>query len=120
MLKKKLTKEEELEQKFEKEAHKRLGGSMVYVSKKKVNWNLKPKNKLLSTFFKKIQNNLPKLTFQSVHKVALNNAKKNFKYLNSKSIIKIKNYSFKKRTKNALIVSCKFKNNKSYKTDKKI
>ena len=35
MLKKKLTKEEELEQKFEKEAHKRLGGSMVYVSKKK-------------------------------------------------------------------------------------
>ena len=32
--KKKLTKEEELEQKFEKEAHKRLGGSMVYVSKK--------------------------------------------------------------------------------------
>ena len=41
--KKKLTKEEELEQKIEKEAHKRLGGSMVYVSKKKVNWNLKPK-----------------------------------------------------------------------------
>ena len=41
--KKKLTKEEELEQKFEKEANKRLGGSMVYVSKKKVNWNLKPK-----------------------------------------------------------------------------
>ena len=60
----------------------------------------------MSTFFKKIQNNLPKLTFQSVHIIALNNAKKNFKYLNrGKSIIKIKNYSFKKRTKNALIVS---------------
>jgi len=41
--KKKLSKEEELEEIFEKEAHKRLGGSMVYVSKKKVNWNLKPK-----------------------------------------------------------------------------
>mgnify|MGYP001367128847 CR=1 FL=1 len=41
--KKKLSPEEELEAKFEKEAHKRLGGSMVYVSKKKVNWSLKPK-----------------------------------------------------------------------------
>ena len=41
--KKKLSKEQELEEVFEKEAHKRLGGSMVYVSKKKVNWNLKPK-----------------------------------------------------------------------------
>ena len=35
--KKKLSKEEQLEEAFEKEAHKRLGGSMVYVSKKKVN-----------------------------------------------------------------------------------
>lgn len=41
--KKKLSKEEELEEIFEKEAHKRLGGSMVYVSKKKINWTLKPK-----------------------------------------------------------------------------
>ena len=41
--KKKLSNEEQLEEAFEKEAHKRLGGSMVYVSKKKVNWNLKPK-----------------------------------------------------------------------------
>ena len=41
--KKKLTKEQKLEELFEKEAHKRLGGSMVYVSKKKVNWSLKPK-----------------------------------------------------------------------------
>ena len=41
--KKKLSKEEELEEIFEKEAHKRLGGSMVYVSKKKINWSLKPK-----------------------------------------------------------------------------
>ena len=32
--KKKLSQEEELEMKFEKEAQKRLGGSMVYVSKK--------------------------------------------------------------------------------------
>ena len=39
--KKKLTVEEELEIKFEKEANKRLGGSMVYVSKKKINWDLK-------------------------------------------------------------------------------
>ena len=60
----------------------------------------------MSTFFEKIQNNLPKLTFQSVHKIALFNAKKNLKYLNKgKSIIKIKNYSFKKKTNNALIVS---------------
>ena len=41
--KKKLSKEDELEKKFESEASRRLGGSMVYVSKKKVNWNLKPK-----------------------------------------------------------------------------
>ena len=39
--KKKLSQEEELEMKFEKEAQKRLGGSMVYVSKKKINWDLK-------------------------------------------------------------------------------
>lgn len=38
---KKLSKEDELEQKFEKEATKRIGGSMVYVSKKKINWDLK-------------------------------------------------------------------------------
>ena len=38
---KKLSKEEELEKKFEKEATKRIGGSMVYVSKKKINWDLK-------------------------------------------------------------------------------
>ena len=40
-LKRKLSQEEELEMKFEKEAQKRLGGSMVYVSKKKINWDLK-------------------------------------------------------------------------------
>ena len=39
--KKKLSQDEELEMKFEKEAQKRLGGSMVYVSKKKINWDLK-------------------------------------------------------------------------------
>lgn len=39
--KKKLTAEEELEKIFEQNAKKRIGGSMVYVSKKKVNWNLK-------------------------------------------------------------------------------
>ena len=39
--KKKLSQEEELEMKFEKEAQKSLGGSMVYVSKKKINWDLK-------------------------------------------------------------------------------
>ena len=43
--KKKLTKEEEIEIKFEKEASKRLGGSMVYVSKKSVNWKLDPNKK---------------------------------------------------------------------------
>ena len=60
----------------------------------------------MSSFFKKIQINLPKLTFQSVQKITLNNARKNFKFLNKgKSIIKIRNYSFKKNSKNALIVS---------------
>jgi len=39
--KKTLTKEKELELRFEKEASKRLGGSMVYVSKRKINWDLK-------------------------------------------------------------------------------
>ena len=39
--KKNLTKAEELELRFEKEASKRLGGSMVYVSKRKINWDLK-------------------------------------------------------------------------------
>ena len=39
--KKKLTNDERLEELFEKNAKKRIGGSMVYVSKKKVNWNLK-------------------------------------------------------------------------------
>jgi len=43
--KKKLSKEDELEKKFESEASKRLGGSMVYVSKKKVNWALNSKDK---------------------------------------------------------------------------
>jgi len=39
--KKKLSQEEELERKFEEEASKRIGGSMVYVKKKKINWDLK-------------------------------------------------------------------------------
>ena len=39
--KKKLTEEERLEELFEKNVNKRLGGSMVYVSKKKVNWDIK-------------------------------------------------------------------------------
>ena len=43
--KRELSKEEELEKKFEREASKKLGGSMVYVSKKKVNWDLNLKNK---------------------------------------------------------------------------
>ena len=43
--KKKLSREEELEKKFESEASKKLGGSMVYVSKKKVNWTLNSKDK---------------------------------------------------------------------------
>ena len=43
--KKKLSREDELEKKFESEASKRLGGSMVYVSKKKVNWTLNSKDK---------------------------------------------------------------------------
>ena len=32
-----------IEKKLKQEAMKRIGGSMVYVSKKKVNWDLKPK-----------------------------------------------------------------------------
>ena len=43
--KKKLSREDELEKKFESEASKRLGGSMVYVSKKKVYWALNSKDK---------------------------------------------------------------------------
>jgi hypothetical protein len=31
--------EEEMEEKFEREARKRLGGSIAFVSKKKVNWS---------------------------------------------------------------------------------
>lgn len=42
---KKVTREEEIERKFEKEASKRLGGSMVYVSKKSINWKLDPNKK---------------------------------------------------------------------------
>ena len=38
---KKLSSKEKLEIEFEKKAQKRLGGSMVYVSKKKVNWDIK-------------------------------------------------------------------------------
>lgn len=34
-------KEESLEQRFETEAKKRLGGSIAYVAKKKVLWDLK-------------------------------------------------------------------------------
>ena len=48
---KKLTKEEELEKIFEENAKKRIGGSMVYVSKKKVNWNLEEQKQKL--FFDK-------------------------------------------------------------------
>jgi hypothetical protein len=33
------TEEEEPEEKFEREARKRLGGSIAFVSKKKVNWS---------------------------------------------------------------------------------
>lgn len=33
--------EEDLEARFEREAMKHLGGSIAYVSKKKVNWDLK-------------------------------------------------------------------------------
>ena len=43
VIKNKPTTEEELEILLEKKAHKKLGGSMVYVSKRKVNWDLKPK-----------------------------------------------------------------------------
>ena len=38
-----LSKEDELELRFEKEATKKLGGSMTFVSKKKVNWKLNSK-----------------------------------------------------------------------------
>tara|TARA_B100002019_G_scaffold235264_1_gene209572 strand:- start:1788 stop:1955 length:168 start_codon:yes stop_codon:yes gene_type:complete len=38
---KKISKEEKEEINFEKAASKRLGGSITYVSKKKVNWSLK-------------------------------------------------------------------------------
>lgn len=35
-----LSSDDELEQRFEREAMKRLGGSIAFVSKKKVMWNL--------------------------------------------------------------------------------
>jgi len=38
-------KEETLEDRFEREAKKRLGGSIAYVSKKKVMWDLKNEKK---------------------------------------------------------------------------
>ena len=38
-------KEETLEDQFEKEAMKRLGGSIAFVSKQKVKWDLKEENK---------------------------------------------------------------------------
>jgi len=38
VVKNKPTEEEKLEILLEQKAHKKLGGSMVYVSKKKVNW----------------------------------------------------------------------------------
>ena len=38
--KKKITNDERLEELFEKNAKERLGGSMVFVSKKKINWDL--------------------------------------------------------------------------------
>ena len=41
---KKISKEEEIEKKLKQEAMKRIGGSMVYVSKKSVNWDLKPED----------------------------------------------------------------------------
>lgn len=37
----KKTEAETLEEKFEREALKRLGGSIAYVAKKKVSWDLK-------------------------------------------------------------------------------
>ena len=37
----KLSKSEALEEKFEKEVSIRIGGSMVYINKKKINWDLK-------------------------------------------------------------------------------
>ena len=40
---KKANKEKQLEKLFEKSAKQRLGGSMVYVSKSKVNWDLEEK-----------------------------------------------------------------------------
>ena len=40
---KKSNKEKQLEKLFEKSAKQRLGGSMVYVSKSKVNWDLEEK-----------------------------------------------------------------------------
>jgi len=60
----------------------------------------------LTKFFDKIQTNLSKLTFQSVSKITLLNAKINKKFLKKgRSIQDIKGYRFKKKTNIALIVS---------------
>ena len=60
----------------------------------------------MSNFFKKIQKNLSSITSKSIKKIAFENARKNLKFLKKgKSIVYIKNYRFKKKTSNALIVS---------------
>jgi hypothetical protein len=41
---KKISEEDEIENKLKQEAMKRVGGSMVYVSKKSINWDLKPED----------------------------------------------------------------------------
>lgn len=38
----KISEEEEIEKRLAQEALKRIGGSMVYVSKQDINWDLKP------------------------------------------------------------------------------
>lgn len=60
----------------------------------------------MSKFFDKIQKNLSKLTFKSVSKITLLNAKNNKKFLKKgNSIQNIKGSRFKKKTNLALIVS---------------
>lgn len=57
-------------------------------------------------FFKKLQNNLPSVTFNTIHKTTIKNAKENLKFLKKgKSIASLKNFHFNKKTNIALVVS---------------
>ena len=100
---KKLSKEEELEKIFEENAKKRIGGSMVYVSKKKVNWDLEEQNSKL--FFQKLQKKLGSITNTSLTNEIYRNILRNSKIVKKHfSIKELKDKNFN-NSKVALIVA---------------